>query len=401
MAKRIFKLPTRQELTKSQRAVLRLPKDGQHLITGAPGTGKSVVALWRLQEIGHSKDTVFLTFNHVLNHANKALVQSTHSTKMNTAMSWFYELQWSMVKGTSGTFEENKMPELAPHKPDYEKVTQRMADLNVDCSRFNLIIDEGQDLPPEWFDCIESLKVSNFFVVADQNQQITEERSSLKELQDALGIDQEEVIELKENWRNTTAIAAFANYFYTDKTSPRPLLPNRPSTDTPIMFEYDNIDLVKEQILNEYDRDPSKLIGFFVANENKRNWWAENLADDSAGRKNAPPLVSTYFASQKGSVNINFNYGGVVVLNDKSVKGIEFDTVFILIDGFKTISNDKESLMKRMYVMSSRAREKLFILKSSVQDNILESILPPDGESITTQYKGKHIEIELLKRRSL
>jgi acyl carrier protein len=48
---------------------------------------------------------------------------------------------------------------------------------------------------------VESLNIENFFVVADQNQQITEENSSHDELKDVLGLDSSDVIELKENWR--------------------------------------------------------------------------------------------------------------------------------------------------------------------------------------------------------
>ncbi len=44
MAKRTFKLPGVEDLSKDQDRVLRLPRDGQFLIVGAPGTGKSVVA---------------------------------------------------------------------------------------------------------------------------------------------------------------------------------------------------------------------------------------------------------------------------------------------------------------------------------------------------------------------
>jgi len=47
MAKREYKLPNYGDLNKEQDKVLALPKDGQFLIVGGPGTGKSVVALLR------------------------------------------------------------------------------------------------------------------------------------------------------------------------------------------------------------------------------------------------------------------------------------------------------------------------------------------------------------------
>ena len=403
MAKRIFELPRQDQLTKDQRKVLRLPAEGQYLIVGAPGTGKSVVALLRLQALANTENVHFLTFNHVLNHANKYLVDKKFEKKMDSAMSWLYDLQWKIVKGTADTFNISKMPEVAPHQPNYEVLIDRFALHNANLIGHSLIIDEGQDLPPKWYEAVESLHIENFFVVADQNQQITEHHSSREELETCLALNSDAVIELKENWRNTMPIATFCSYFYTDKASPKPAIPDRPSVNIPILYEYDILDKVKEQILKEYDFDPSKLIGVFVANNLKREDWVKRLAKDDSSRNNPSPVIMTYSASQKGDVNIDFGQGGIVVLNDMSVKGIEFDTVFIQTDGFQNKSGNEESLKKRLYVMSSRAREKLYLFKSQVQNSVLEAILPPEGEVIRFVPEGedKEIELELLKRRKL
>ncbi|MCP4274656.1 Uncharacterized conserved protein [Marisediminitalea aggregata] len=397
MAKRIFELPKEHELTKDQRMAIRKPVDGQYLVVGAPGTGKSVVALWRLRKYASDNDIVFLSFNHVLNHANKELAGSNEAY-MSTAISWLYEFQWKASGGSAANYHEAKMPEEDNHKPDYPALIERFEALNANCSTTSFIIDEGQDLPQGWYEAVESLNVENFFIVADQNQQITEENSSQDELADVLGLDKNEIIHLKENWRNTTPISAFANYFYTDKSSPKPELPNKPSAHVPILYEYEKLESVKELILSSYDNDPSKLIGLFVANETKREHWARDLKNDKKQRREAPPVVSTYYYQQKGNVNIDFSQGGIVVLNDKSVKGIEFDEVFIIIDGFKAVGGDIESLKKRMYVMASRARERLFLVKSEVQNSVIEDILPPEGETFQIERNNTIEEYELLKR---
>lgn len=395
MAKRIFELPRQDQLTKDQRKVLRLPAEGQYLIVGAPGTGKSVVALLRLQALANTENVHFLTFNHVLNHANKYLVDDSFETKMNSAMSWLYSLHWNACR--------QLIPEENDYQPNYDQVIKNFEKHGLKLDGHSLIIDEGQDLPPAWYEAVESLHIENFFVVADQNQQITEHNSSRVELETCLALDSDDVIELKENWRNTMPIATFCSYFYTDKASPKPAIPDRPSVNIPILYEYDVLDKVKEQILKEYDFDPSKLIGVFVANNLKREDWVKRLAKDDNSRNNPSPVIMTYSASQKGNVNIDFGQGGIVVLNDMSVKGIEFDTVFIQTDGFQNKSGNEESLKKRLYVMSSRAREKLYLFKSQVQNSVLEAILPPEGEVIRFVPEGedKEIELELLKRRTL
>lgn len=395
MAKRIFELPRQDQLTKDQRKVLRLPAEGQYLIVGAPGTGKSVVALLRLQALANTEDVHFLTFNHVLNHANKYLVDDSFETKMHSAMSWLYSLHWNACR--------QLIPEENDYQPNYDQVIKNFEKHGLKLDGHSLIIDEGQDLPPAWYEAVESLHIENFFVVADQNQQITEHHSSRIELETCLALDSDDVIELKENWRNTMPIATFCSYFYTDKASPKPAIPDRPSVNIPILYEYDVLDKVKEQILKEYDFDPSKLIGVFVANNLKREDWVKKLAKDDNSRNNPSPVIMTYSASQKGNVNIDFGQGGIVVLNDMSVKGIEFDTVFIQTDGFQNKSGNEESLKKRLYVMSSRAREKLYLFKSQVQNSVLEAILPPEGEIIRFVPEGEdnEIELELLKRRTL
>jgi len=68
MAKRRFDLPGIQDLSKEQEAARALPKAGQYLIVGGPGTGKSVLALIRTRR--HQRDGddyLFLVYNHLLN----------------------------------------------------------------------------------------------------------------------------------------------------------------------------------------------------------------------------------------------------------------------------------------------------------------------------------------------
>lgn len=401
MARRVYSLPRLDQLTNDQKRVLRLPKKGQYLIVGSPGTGKSVVALLRAREFTDEK-CIFLTFNHVLSQATRQL--SDGAIDCQTAMSWFYDLYWSLTEGKAETFHKDKMPERESHKPDYKLVEKRFQELDKQFNDYHIIIDEGQDLPEGWYDCLWALGFENFFVVADQNQQITEENSNKQQLKASLVIeDNKQVIELKENFRNTTPIAIFANTFYTDKTSPMPDIPDRPSTDVPILYEFETIDKILEMILSEYDRDPSKLIGFIVPTENKREWYANKLGNDEKQRSNPKPVIRTYMAQQKSDVNIDFCYGGIVVLNDKSVKGVEFDTVFIILDDFKIINNDIESLKKRFYVMSSRAREKLFLFRSAIRPSIVDEILPKPGDkfSYRNMISGIEVEEEIMKRRKI
>ena len=84
---RRFELPGIQDLTKEQERVRALPLEGQHLIVGGPGTGKSVVALMRARRLAaDGAHYRFLVYNHLLNRASRQLYESVSS---GTWMHWF------------------------------------------------------------------------------------------------------------------------------------------------------------------------------------------------------------------------------------------------------------------------------------------------------------------------
>lgn len=371
MAKRTYKLPELHELTEEQLRVNRFPKNGCFLVVGGPGTGKSVVALLRAMKFADD-DYLFLTYNHVLSSSSKQLL-AEGELKADTATSWFYKAYYERY--------EQYVPEKKDRIPDYSRIADQYQKENITEHNTQLIVDEAQDMEAGYYECLMELGFTNFFLLADQNQQITDEHSTRQELTDLLGLDATDVIELKTNHRNSTPIAVLASHFYTDKSCPSPELPERPSIDTPTLYEYNRVDSCVELILREADKDDTRLIGVIVASDTKREDYVKKLRNMDINRDNPKPLVSTYSNGNKGAVDIDFSLGGIVVLNDKSVKGIEFDTVFIVTDGLKVINNDQDRIKKRLYVMCSRAREKLVILKSaSLQSNVID--LFPQNEKV-------------------
>ncbi len=403
MAKREYKLPNYGDLNKEQDKVLALPKDGQFLIVGGPGTGKSVVALLRASKSQDDKDYIFLTFNHVLNTATKQVVP--FNLESDSCTRWLYRLQYCLTgkwmpetedykadyKKISNDFENfssnnfqninTNFPEKSNTRRDFHKWLMSLKGKNLTEKFENLhfIIDEAQDMPPGFYEALQSLGCKNFFIVADQNQQITEDNSSRQELTDVLALEAEDVIELKENFRQkgNLKIAELAQYFYTDISSPKPDLPTGISIDTAILYEYEWVNSCVEMILNEADRNNDKLIGLFVATDTKREDYVKKLNNMDILRDNEKPIIESY-TSQEEQVNIDFSSTGIVVLCDKSVKGIEFDIVYIVLDGFNLSGDDYTNLKKRFYVMTSRAKEKLIILKSKIYSGKIDTIFPDD-----------------------
>ena len=79
-----------------------------------------------------------------------------------------------------------------------------------------------------------------------------------------------------------------------------------------------------------------------------------------------------------------FTEGGIFVINAQSAKGLEFDWVILAdIDRFPCRPEDKhqmDDLRRRFYVMVSRARERVVLLRQADRPCPCEAILPTDPE---------------------
>jgi superfamily I DNA/RNA helicase len=375
-------------LTKGQLEAIHLPKDGTHLIIGGPGTGKSVVALFRVREQHgqeKTKNYCFLVYNYLLHEASRQLMNG--SLESARWISWVKNLFLDVANRPVKVIDGN------PWQLDWSDIEEWIAGKesipNLDIS--HLIIDEGQDMPPVFYNTLINLGISNFYVVADQNQQITSDNSSRKELEDTLVIETTDVVELKDNHRNTYPIARLAREFYTgDPASPPPDLPEKPnegtSIATPMLVEYgghigfDIQDVIK-RILIMSDNYPSKLIGILTHSNKVRDHYFKLLNQISKQIKlvNKPRIV-TYASSgnRKKIEDCSFVEGGVFVINANSCKGLEFEIVFIAdINDYPCFLDIEDKQKRLFYVMVARAREKVILLKKEGSCRI-ERILPQD-----------------------
>ena len=107
------RLPPIQDLGKEQEAARALPKEGQHLIIGGPGTGKSVLALFRARRHRDERDDyLFLVFNHLLDRASGQLFGDGLVSK--TWIGWFLDT-FEKIAGQSVPRmprDDNAFPEI-------------------------------------------------------------------------------------------------------------------------------------------------------------------------------------------------------------------------------------------------------------------------------------------------
>lgn len=381
MASRKLRLPGVHELTKEQELSRSLDLEGLHLIIGGPGTGKSVVALLRVKQlVEQKKPYVFLVFNLLLKHSCSLL--ANEALEAVQWQSWFISLYKKLYSVGVPRLALEPKQNYAPF--DWGKIHIHIQEnpLKSDALPY-LVIDEGQDMPIEFYQALMMLGFENVFVVADQNQQIIDgNNSSRQDLQDALLIEPEAVIELTTNHRNYYGVARLAREFYTgDPASPPPELPPpaKHNAFKPILFHYgqSQFELMCKRVLNIADAKPSYLIALITPNHRVREKYVEKLSELASKLSDNPPLISTY---QHGSgENIPFDQGGIMVINAQACKGLEFDMVFLAdIDQYIISGGEPDNLKRLFYVMSSRAIERIILLSTQEKNYQAQPFLPTD-----------------------
>ena len=394
MAARVFTLPDIDDLTKEQDAIIDLPLEGQYLIVGGPGTGKSVVALMRARRLAREQQKyVCLAYNKTLLKSNEQLFGKGLQSKQ--WLSWFMKTYFSLIgsrvpciETKNGGFKpidwDNVSHNIISYMEQEAESDTAKDDEAIEISKDTLIIDEGQDMPPSFYTSLVELGYENFFVVADQNQQINEGCSSIKELRAVMVLEPEDVFELTINWRNSYEIAVFSRHFFTDEATPAPNLPDpntRATGDLPTLYSYhaNNFAAIVERILIQAKDHDHKLIGIICPNNTVLNAYLAKLTEKKNSNTAYQDIPIGYYNNGQ-PVSIDFGQGGIFILNAHSCKGLEFDTVFLAdIDEHYAPSNT-DVLKKRFYVMASRAREKLFLLRKNGSDTkTINDILPNDN----------------------
>ncbi len=384
---RRFALPDR--LSKDQDSALALPLEGQHLIVGGPGTGKSVVALLRVRRLAkEGADYRFLAFNKLLDQSSRHLFGN--GLNASTLDTWFRRL-WQHLC--------NKTVPLQPADQaggyqaiHWAKVTEWLQTNEVPQQPQALpflVIDEGQDMPPAFYNALANIGFKHFYVVADQNQQIHPEKCSARQdIENALAIAPADTLELQANYRNTRPIAQLAQHFYpADPASPRPELPPaKPGASTPELWRYGNgaaqtLEGIAERILQTSDRNPQKLIGIITPNNRVRKTFVSVLKSTSPVLDHDKPEIRTFESGQQEGMD--FGIGGIMVINAQACKGLEFDTVVLAdIDDHEPRYN-LDVLKKRFYVMVARARDQIILLRTGNSVNAIDNLLPQDQAVLT------------------
>lgn len=408
----LFRLPRVDELNKRQEDAMAMPIDGQHLVVGGPGTGKSVIALHRARMCAQKRLTnVFLVHNHLLDQAARRLV-TTHNedeSRRRAAGAGAPPAPWLFMSRTWDSWFRKAFSDHTGHacpildpRPgsgyqaiDWQAVPAMLENRDHMPDPPHLIIDEGQDMPPAFYQALVRMGHRNFFVVADQNQRIVAgENSSRRDIEISLGLATDQVVELDENFRNSRRVAELARHFYAgDPAVPPPTLPpEEESARKPLLYTYQEprFQGIVRRILKMADRNVSRLIGILTPDDDARERYCNALRNTEVALDSGKPPIQTY--SSGSDPRLRFDEGGIMVINTQSCKGLEFDAVFIAdINRFHFDKADPDLARRRFYVMVARAREHVVLLRQAGVDCPVDAILPDDPNILErhgTQEEG-------------
>lgn len=346
-----MRLPAYEDISGEQGDATALPLDGNHLVTGAPGTGKSVVALYRAQTLWFDDRTpTVLMYNRLLRqYTDGATGDLGAEVTVATFHTWFhgfwqrhYRTSPPRPRGSSDSWEF-----------DWKAIWSRVVANPPPRGELpDLIVDEGQDLPLDFFR-LATWVARNITVFADENQKLTENQSTLEEIAAAIGAESRTT--LTRNFRNTAEIARVAAHYYCGAPSGVPTPPTR-SGALPTATAFSQLNDLVEHIAGYARAHPNKSIGVFCARSADQTKLVNRLR-----ARNPPVTVDAYISGDRRYADLDFPTPGIKIVNLRSAKGLEFDVVFMpLLEG---LSGDPTSASIRMlmYVATSRARDELHL----------------------------------------
>ncbi len=339
MAGYYFNLPQITDLTISQQAAL--DDSEQIALSGGPGTGKSVVSLWR----------------HISNYISNPVKRSLLLTYTTTLKEYLKACCKSQNEDAA------KMVATSIHS-QYKIRNHKFAEI---------IIDEAQDLDEEYYHGILS-KVS---YGADDSQILYPDHCCYQAQLTSIFPDNVEHV-LSKNFRSTQRIMKFAKITFPNAVIPREIIDGLASNvgEFPVFMVsngscYDRTNDKQNnailEIINSFKSDTHN-IAILVP-------WKSDVQIFEGILKGKIDDFSLYYENKDRFPDGCANIKNVHITTFKSAKGLEFDTVIIpnfdILKKLPIIVSDKDTGENKiicdwqdLYVACTRAKSNLYLISN-------------------------------------
>lgn len=378
-----IRMPSRSDLSSRQRSVVdRLDRTGISLIVGPPGTGKTVIGMWRALELSQREAVHFVCYNRAL---------MAHSKSWCKAESRFKKVKISTVHAFANqlAFDSLDRPKFGGRNktPPWPVLPDAESQFDVDWKKFivelkndgrkvdlgHLIMDEGQDFPADFHFFLGALIHFGFLksitVMADENQRIGKKNASIIQIREQLisasAINEGALFEaeLTENFRNTVQIATVASKFYVGLESGIPQLPRRKGPE-PLVNHIPSNDKLAALIANHAVNNRSKSFLVICPDHAVGGPLRNKIFEEMKDRGVSNPVVTRFVSGDKewgNGENLRVGEQGVIaVVHPASMKGLEADVCILAgIELFRQGNDDHDVEFMNLYVATSRARSEL------------------------------------------
>lgn len=366
-------LPSQDDWDEEQNNFFLANQEKSCVITGPPGSGKTVMAIHRAHMLQQTSHTVGLQMfhNNLKDFCTSALTDlGIDKTKcwIGTHHAWLTRIyknnglrNFPRGKERFDVIYEEVIKDFVDHKVKFE---------DRECT----IIDEGQDLDNKFYLLLGHTlraKQLNICITADENQSIREKNSTINDIFSFTGIFN--TFHLSNNHRNTLPIAELAAHFYTGDPSGTPNLPSR-SGDKPLIFKDKTIANSAYRVAIWQKNHPQSTGGVFFWRRSDLKGFEKELRKKLRGNE-----LQVQYSSYRGNFAVNWDEPGIKLITYNSCKGLEFDHVFMPEMQKIAWPWETKQVHQMFYVAISRARNDLTMMYTGAEiPAIIRNNFPPD-----------------------
>lgn len=340
-----LELPRFEELSQEQKHAFQLVGDDTYLVTGPPGTGKSVIALFRaasLQRIGKGRTPALLTQSRLLTtwtaqaleDACEALEADVSKITVKTIDAWIGSRPYSKAGWFYKQFGQPipRKKENTRYDPiDWEAAYVIAAQVTGTVEKsLDLIIDEAQDLDSNfWNIVLPYCRSCTVFCDTKQTQRTENQTYTDIEIAAMLGIERDDDkhwAKLSINYRNTGNIAELAQSFSPPKPGEAVSLPKGTKKGSkPLLRSSEDFEDAILHIANVSNNYSNYRIGLLV-NSTKDVRQAIKLLEKLQEKPNFKKLKFQEYRSEVQ--DFDPCEAGIFVTWAPNAKGLEFDYVY-------------------------------------------------------------------------